>query len=87
MEITSKFYLSLLYNKYVIPITYSDKMLNVINDLEFKGDFISIKNIEKLKAEDIDFFSSKNKLNVEKSRKNSEKHFIKLDMYLGNKLR
>lgn len=86
--ISSRFHgmiLGFLHNKYVIPITYSDKMLNVLKDLDFKGDYIDIKNIENIEVGSIDFFSSKNKLNVEKSIKNSERHFLKLDMLLNDK--
>lgn len=86
--ISSRFHgmvLGFLHNKYVIPITYSDKMVNVLKDLDFKGGYIDIKNIENIKVESMDFLSRKNKLNIDKSRKNSERHFLNLDIHLCNR--
>lgn len=85
--VSSRFHgmiLGFLYNKHVLPVIYSDKMLNVIKDLKFRGDYTDIKNIEDFKVESIDFFSNKNKLDIEKAKKNSNNHFLKLDIFLND---
>lgn len=74
--------LGLVMNKTVIPIAYSDKTLNVLKDINFKGKVFDIRNMDDF---DINSISDKDlnyKCNVDKQKKEAKKHFEKLDLFL-----
>jgi len=55
--ISSRFHgtiLGFLYKKRVLPIIYSEKMTNVLNDLGFSGNYITIENIKEISLETIE---------------------------------
>lgn len=71
--------LGLIMNKVVIPIAYSDKTLNVLNDINFKGRVFDIRKMDEF---DVNCITSKDlnyKLNVDIQKKEAEKHFRELD--------
>ena len=75
--------LGLLLNKTVIPIIYSDKTKHVLEDLNFKGKTVDIRELENYNIEEL--FEKENmdyKLNVEKIRKEAELQFKELDKVL-----
>ena len=71
--------LGLLLNKVVLPIAYSDKMLNVLKDIEFNGKIIDIRNMNEFNVDEITEKDLNYKKNVEMYVTNAQKQFIKLD--------
>ena len=53
----------------------------MLNDLKFKGKMLEINDINKINNKNIDSYVS-DKLNIDKQRKLSEKHFEKLDEFI-----
>ena len=74
--------IGLSMNKVVIPVAYSDKTLNVLKDINFKGRIFDIRHLDEF---DVNLLTDKDleyKINVDKYRKDAEKHFEKLDQVL-----
>lgn len=71
--------LGLLFGKTVIPIVYSKKTLNVMKDLDFKGDYIKIEEFNNF---DISSLNLNYTLDISKEILDSQRHFEKLDLYL-----
>ena len=55
-----------VFNKPVLPIVYSSKMTNVINDIEFNGLYIDFENLESIDTEEVLKSIYNNKVNVSK---------------------
>jgi len=72
-----------VYNKPVFPIIYSNKMINVIKDLEFKGLYTDFNKIEYLNPEEVFESMTTNIIDVSKQVKNAAKQFEKLDTFLN----
>lgn len=75
--------LGLVMKKTVIPVAYSNKTINVLNDLGFKGKIFDIRkpndfDVKKLNDKDFSY-----KFNVDKYKKEAEGHFKKLDLILN----
>lgn len=78
--------LGLLLGKSIIPVLYSDKTLNVLQDM--KIDTKIIIDIRKLQDFDVNSITDEDlnrKCNIEREIINSQKHFEKLDIQLGRK--
>lgn len=73
--------LGLLLGKVVLPISYSEKTINVLQDINFKGTCLDIRNLNSIKLEDIDFSY---KLDIKDVIEKSQKQFLKLDEVLKN---
>lgn len=71
--------LGLLFNKKVLPIIYSNKTLNVLNDIEFKGEYVRIEEMDKFDIAKVDL---EYKLDISKQIEDSHRHFENLDKYL-----
>lgn len=72
--------LGFIYEKKVLPICYSKKMVNVLNDLNFSGRYLTFDKLENF---DINEIAENNKLEREvlkKIVKMSEEHFKKLKL-------
>lgn len=78
--------LAMVANKPFFPIIYSKKTLNMLNDLDFKGNLIDIKEIGQI---DFDYVNENLKNNhivdIEEYRKEAEKHYLYLDKVLMGK--
>lgn len=74
--------LGLLFNKVVVPITYSDKTINVLNDLDFKGPIMDIKEISKIHLNKLTDEFLSYRLDITKAKANSVQHFAVLDKLL-----
>ncbi len=74
--------LGLLMEKTVIPIIYNDKTRELLSDIDFKGKYIDIENIDNFSIEKLTEKDLNYKINIDKYRKEAEKHFEKLDKVL-----
>lgn len=71
--------LGLVMGKTIVPIAYSDKTINTLNDIGFNGKIIDIRkldyiNIDELSDEDLSY-----KINIDKYAEEATKHFKKID--------
>lgn len=74
--------LGFVLGKPVFPIAYSKKMTNVLEDLEFKQNFVSLENLQGLNYEK---FTENEALSVNtilRAAQDGERHFLKLDEFL-----
>lgn len=76
--------LGLLFGKKVLPMAYSDKTINILNDMNFSGRVIDIRDIQEVDSRDINF-SDIAVENIEDQRKKAENQFLKLDNILVKK--
>lgn len=77
--------LSLISKQKLFPLIYSQKMFNVIQDIQFKGYYCQIKELSQNSSDDIFNQIEENKvflLNNEK--KSAEKQFLNLDKFLNH---
>lgn len=75
--------LSSLFKKPVLPIVYSNKTENFLNDVNFKGNVIKIKNMKNINEEEImKNYIDNIYINDDLYREDSLKHFYKLDQLL-----
>jgi len=73
------------FNKPVYPFSYNKKTVNVLNDVNFDGDWCDIKEIEKLNINTVvKQMCSSPSQNFSKQKDDSEKQFVKLDAFLNN---
>lgn len=71
--------LGLILNKTIIPIVYSDKTLNVLNDIKFKGKIFDIRELEKCNINSLTEEDLIYKLDVSFQKGYAQKQFEKLD--------
>ncbi|MEI4829869.1 polysaccharide pyruvyl transferase family protein [Bacillus sp. FJAT-53711] len=71
-----------VYNKPVFPIVYSEKMTNVMRDVDFKGAYTEFNNIDSLNPEEVFKSMETNLIDVSNQIDNAKRHFEKLDEYL-----
>lgn len=77
--------LGMLFKKVVIPISYSNKTINTLNDLNFKGKYMDINNLDKFNVYDLTEEDLKYKCDVSNQKKSAESHFKELDKVLQTK--
>ncbi|MGL6066418.1 MAG: polysaccharide pyruvyl transferase family protein [Cetobacterium sp.] len=75
--------LGFVFKKPVFPIIYSKKMTNVLEDLEFKGNFASLDNLKNLNYEKFKENVALEENSLVKASQDGEKHFLKLDEFLN----
>ena len=74
--------LGLIMNKTIIPIAYSDKTINVLQDINFKGKYIDIESIDSFDVNELSDKDLSYKLNIDKYKEDANKHFEVLDKVL-----
>lgn len=74
--------LGLIMNKTVIPITYNNKTVEALKDIDYKGKIIDINEIEKFDVNSLTNEDLEYKCDVSKQKKDAIKHFEKLDKVL-----
>ena len=71
--------IGMVLGKTIIPIVYSSKTSNILEDMDFKGTIIDLKNVDQIKLENMNL---EYKQDVNTLIKNANKHFEKLDKEL-----
>lgn len=79
--------LGLVMNKTIIPIAYSDKTINVLKDMNFKGKIFDIRDMDNFDVDSITDEDLNYKLDVSFQKKDAERHFEKLDQVLERKVK
>lgn len=68
--------IGLILNKTIIPIIYSDKTTNVLQDINYKGKVIDIRKLDEFKVSDITNEDLVYKIDISKQIKDSQTHFV-----------
>lgn len=76
--------LSILFKQKFFPLIYSDKMINILKDLDYKGVYSKIDNLETLDIDTIISIEEFNNISIDHLSKKSEEGFKFLDDYLEN---
>ena len=71
--------LGLVMGKTIIPFAYSDKTINVLKDIEFKGKIFDIRTLNEDKENEFESINLNYKLDITKQKNNSVGHFKILD--------
>ncbi len=74
--------LGLLYGKSILPIAYSDKTINILNDLNYKGKILDIRTLDKFNVSLLTDYDLEYKIDISKQVKLAEKHFQNIDEIL-----
>ena len=74
--------LGILFEKDIIPIAYSDKIINTLSDMNFKEDIIDIRKIDNFDVNTLKKRKNKYSCDLNFYKKNAERHFEKLDKVL-----
>lgn len=74
--------LGMLFNKVVIPISYNHKTINTLKDLNFKGKYMDINNMDNFNVYDLTYDDLNYVCDVSEQRKDAENHFKELDKVL-----
>lgn len=78
--------LGLAMKKIIIPIAYSDKTINVLSDLGFKGKIYDIRKKEDMNFDNFDTASLNYKMDISDIKHSAEEHFKALDKILSRKV-
>lgn len=76
--------LSMLYRQKFYPIVYSEKMTNVLNDIDFKGAYTWIEYFYDKSPENLDEALNKVQYNIDKQIEKTNEQFQVLDYFLNN---
>lgn len=73
--------LGLVFEKKVLPIIYSEKTRNTLNDIGFNGKLIAMHEVSKLDASKLEDYLTKYD-GIDRLRKEAKGHFSQLDEFL-----
>ena len=77
--------LGFAFGKKVLPISYSNKMVNVLNDIDFKGKYATFSNFKNLNMEVLNENPRLSEEQLESLAIDGELHFKELDKFLNEK--
>lgn len=77
--------IGLLFDKVVIPIAYSDKTVNILKDMNFKGKIFDIRRMNLFDVKSLSDADLNYKLDISYQKKDSENQFLMLDKFLNRK--
>ncbi len=72
-----------LYGIPVFPISYSNKMENIIDDIGFKGPYIKLEDMSSVNPDLILECMGNEVIDITEQKIDSERHFAKLDNYIN----
>jgi len=75
--------LGLLMNKTVIPMIYSDKTKNILDDINFKGLVLDIRQLDNFDVSELNEEALSYRMDVTEFKASAERHFEKLDERLN----
>jgi len=84
--VASRFHAMILgwvFNKPVFPVAYSKKMINVIEDAQFKGLYTDFATLEQLQPAQVFESLNNHYMNITQQAKQAERHFEQLDTFLS----
>ena len=77
--------LGIMMNKYILPISYSNKINNLLDDIHFKGVRYCIQNLDKIQFDLKTLLNIDQKvINVKDLEEKSEDNFAIFDQFLGD---
>lgn len=76
--------LSMLYKQEIYPIVYSEKTLNVLNDINYKGNVIKIEDFKDIDIKEVFNKIKENCYDIEFQKRDAEKQFYALDKAINN---
>ena len=74
--------IGMILNKKIIPIIYNDKTRELLHDIDFKGVQIDIDKIDEFDIKELTEKKLNYKIDINSYKKESEKHFEKIDKIL-----
>lgn len=74
--------LSLMFNQEIYPLIYSDKSYNILHDLNYKGKYCYIKDIESLNVDEMYTEIKNNKLSIYGLEQKANSQFDAFENYL-----
>ena len=77
--------LGLVLGKSILPVLYSDKTLHVLQDMEINVPIIDIRKLDEFDVKSLTDEQLNTHFDVEKQKKDAQRHFEKLDILLGGK--
>jgi len=77
--------LSMMYKQKIFPVIYSKKMANVLEDINYSGETINIKNFGSIDVDLLKYQIENNKYCIEVQKKEANKQFLALDKFIGYK--
>lgn len=75
--------LSMLHGQKILPLIYSEKMTNILSDVNFEGRTVNITNLNKASISEYLELLDTNEYNAKLVQKGAESHFEILDKYLN----
>lgn len=77
--------IGLVLGKSILPVLYSDKTLHVLQDMEINVPIIDIRKLDEFDVKSLTDEQLNTHFDVEKQKKDAQRHFEKLDILLGGK--
>lgn len=74
--------LSMIFEQKIYPIPYSKKMINVLDDIKYRGEYLNIQDFCLANPRELDIQISKNFYEVREQINQSKEQFEKLDILL-----
>lgn len=78
--------LSMLFNQSIVPIAYSKKMINALQDMDFSGSVVSIEEFENIEVSQLNTVILENSYDISESKLFANKQFLRLDELLLKKI-
>lgn len=74
--------LSMLFDQRMLPLIYSKKMTNILEDINFSGDVVELNSLNSEEHERYLQMARNNRYNIEELKKSANCHFEKIDQLI-----